>query len=193
MVMDMVMDMAMGKTIRRNNMKGKVLFSLGMAAALLVGCGNQSITVSKNDVLEVAQDDANVESKDCSDVSVKKGVDYYTVKFTTDKGSYSYKIGLNGHIQSRSYNKSVSGKTSKSETKTTEQKTTNTSFDEKQQAAIDAVLSNMDLSQSDVTDIQCTLSEDGSQYTVTMINNGTSIQAIVDANTNAVTSTIVGQ
>ena len=115
------------------------------------------------------------------------------MKFTIDKGSYSYKIGLNGHIQSRSYNKSVSGKTSKNETKTTEQKTTNTSFDEKQQAAIDAVLSNMDLSQSDVTDIQCTLSEDGSQYTVTMINNGTSIQAIVDANTNAVTSTIVGQ
>lgn len=191
--MDMVMDMAMGKTIRRNNMKGKVLFSLGMAAALLVGCGNQSITVSKNDVLEVAQDDANVESKDCSDVSVKKGVDYYTVKFTTDKGSYSYKIGLNGHIQSRSYNKSISKKTTTGETKKTEQKTSSKSYDEKQQAAIDAVLSNMDLSQSDVTDIQCTLSEDGSQYTVTMINNGTSIQAIVDANTNAVTSTIVGQ
>ena len=191
--MDMVMDMAMGKTIRRNNMKGKVLFSLGMAAALLVGCGNQSITVSKNDVLEVAQDDANVESKDCSDVSVKKGVDYYTVKFTTDKGSYSYKIGLNGHIQSRSYNNSITKKTTTGETKKTEQKTSSKSYDEKQQAAIDAVLSNMDLSQSDVTDIQCTLSEDGSQYTVTMINNGTSIQAIVDANTNAVTSTIVGQ
>lgn len=39
MVMDMVMDMAMAKIIGRNNMKGKVLFSLGMAAALLVGCG----------------------------------------------------------------------------------------------------------------------------------------------------------
>jgi hypothetical protein len=173
-------------------MKGKVFVSLFLGASLLVGCGNPSLKVTKDDVLEVAQDDANVEKKDCSDVSVKKGVDYYTVKFTTDKGSYSYKIGLDGIIQSRSYGKSVSGKTTKETKKTTETKTSS-GFDDKQQAAINAVLGNMALAQSDVSDIQCTLSEDGSQYTVSMSNNGTPIQAVVDANTNEVISTNVGQ
>lgn len=181
-------------------MKRNVLLPFMMGAFLLVGCGGQSLKITKDDVLEVAEDDANVSKDDCSDVSVKKGVDYYTVKFTTDKGNYTYKIGLDGKIQSRSYGKSASGNTTtddktSTETKTEtkkEQKSSATNLDEKQQAAVDAVLNNMALTEADVTDVQCTLSEDGSQYTVTMANNGTPIQAVVDANTNAVVSTIVG-
>ena len=168
---------------------------------LLTGCGNSNLEISQNDILEVARDDANATKKECSNVSIQEEKKYYTVSFDTTTGSYEYKIGKDGIIQERNYKRSNSEEVSttdpvvekKEETKNDtkkEEKKESTSFDENQQAAIDAALANAGLGQEDVTDIGCTLDEATQQYTVTFTFQDIHNMAMVDAATYTVLSSV---
>lgn len=170
---------------------------------LLTGCGNSNLEISQNDILEVARDDANATKKECSNVSIQEEKKYYTVSFDTTTGSYEYKIGKDGIIQERNYKRSNSEEVSttdpvvekKEETKNDtkkEEKKDSTSFDENQQAAIDAALANAGLAQGDVTDIDCTLDEATQQYTVTFTFQDIKNVCMVDAATFTVLSSIQG-
>ena len=166
---------------------------------LLTGCGNSELEISQNDILEVARDDANATKKECSNVSIQEEKKYYTVSFDTTTGSYEYKIGKDGIIQERNYRRSNSEEVSstdsveekKEETKKDtkkEEKKESTSFDENQQAAIEAALANAGLRQEDVTDIGCTLDEATQQYTVTFTFQDIHNMTMVDAATFTVLS-----
>ena len=174
-------------------------FIILASTLLLTGCGNSELEITQNDILEVARDDANATKKECSNVSVKEEKKYYTVSFDTTTGSYEYKIGKDGIIQERNYKRSNSEEVSttdpvvekKEETKNDtkkEEKKESTSFDENQQAAIDAALANAGLAQGDVTDIDCTLDEATQQYTVTFTFQDIHNMAMVDAATFTVLS-----
>lgn len=178
-------------------------FIILASTLLLTGCGNSELEISQNDILEVARDDANASKKECSNVSIQEEKKYYTVSFDTNTGSYEYKIGKDGIIQERNYKRSNSEEVSttepveekKEETKTEtkkEEKKESTSFDENQQAAIDAALANAGLGQEDVTDIGCTLDEATQQYTVTFTFQDIKNTCMVDAATFTVLSSIQG-
>lgn len=178
-------------------------FIILASTLLLTGCGNSELEISQNDILEVARDDANATKKECSNVSIQEEKKYYTVSFDTTTGSYEYKIGKDGIIQERNYKRSNSEEVSttepveekKEETKTEtkkEEKKESTSFDENQQAAIDASLANAGLGQEDVTDIGCTLDEATQQYTVTFTFQDIKNTCMVDAGTFTVLSSIQG-
>lgn len=175
-------------------------FIILASTLLLTGCGNSNLEISQNDILEVARDDANATKKECSNVSIQEEKKYYTVSFDTTTGSYEYKIGKDGIIQERNYKRSNSEEVSttepvekkketkvETETKKEEEKPS-TSFDENQQAAIDAALANAGLGQEDVTDIGCTLDEATQQYTVTFTFQDIHNMAMVDAATFTVLS-----
>lgn len=178
-------------------------FIILASTLLLTGCGNSELEITQNDILEVARDDANATKKECSNVSVQEEKKYYTVSFDTNTGSYEYKIGKDGIIQERNYKRSNSEEVSttepveekkeetKSETKKDEKKES-TSFDENQQAAIEAALANAGLGQEDVTDIGCTLDEATQQYTVTFTFQDIKNTCMVDAATFTVLSSIQG-
>ena len=185
----------MAKRRKRNS------FIILASTLLLTGCGNSELEITQNDILEVARDDANATKKECSNVSVKEEKKYYTVSFDTTTGSYEYKIGKDGIIQERNYKRSNSEEVSttdpvvekKEETKNDtkkEEKKESTSFDENQQAAIDAALANAGLEQEDVTDIDCTLDEATQQYTVTFIFQDIKNICMVDAATFTVLSSV---
>lgn len=178
-------------------------FIILASTLLLTGCGNSNLEITKNDILEVARDDANATKKECSNVSIQEEKKYYTVSFDTTTGSYEYKIGKDGIIQERNYKRSNSEEVSttepveekKEETKTEtkkEEKKESTSFDENQQAAIDAALANAGLGQEDVTEIGCTLDEATQQYTVTFTFQDIKNTCMVDAATFTVLSSIQG-
>lgn len=178
-------------------------FIILASTLLLTGCGNSELEITQNDILEVARDDANATKKECSNVSIQEEKKYYTVSFDTTTGSYEYKIGKDGIIQERNYKRSNSEEVSttepveekKEETKTEtkkEEKKESTSFDENQQAAIDAALANAGLGQEDVTDIGCTLDEVMQQYTVTFTFQDIHNTAMVDATTFTVLSSVQG-
>lgn len=180
-------------------------FIILASTLLLTGCGNSNLEITQNDILEVARDDANATKKECSNVSIQEEKKYYTVSFDTTTGSYEYKIGKDGIIQERNYKRSNSEEVStaepveekkeetkvKTETKK-EEKKESTSFDENQQAAIDAALANAGLGQEDVTDIGCTLDEATQQYTVTFTFQDIHNTAMVDAATFTVLSSVQG-
>lgn len=177
-------------------------FIILASTLLLTGCGNSNLEITKNDILEVARDDANATKKECSNVSIQEEKKYYTVSFDTTTGSYEYKIGKDGIIQERNYKRSNSEEVSttepvekkketKNETKK-EEKKDSTSFDENQQAAIDAALANAGLAQGDVTDIDCTLDKASQQYTVTFTFQDIKNVCMVDAATFTVLSSIQG-
>ena len=195
----MAMDMVMEEKVMANK---KGLFIL-VSALLLSGCGNSELEITKNDILEVARDDANATKKECFNVKVSEEKKYYTVTFDTKSGSYEYKIGKDGIIQDRNYKKNdseneseaqvntepVEENTEEPETKKEEEKQ-ETSFDAKQQQAIDAALANAGLGNEDVTDIGCTLDEATQQYTVTFMFQDIHNTALVDAATFTVLSSI---
>lgn len=178
-------------------------FIILASTLLLTGCGNSELEITRNDILEVARDDANATKKECSNVSIQEEKKYYTVSFDTNTGSYEYKIGKDGIIQERNYKRSNSEEVStaepveekkeetkvKTETKK-EEKKESTSFDENQQAAIDAAIANAGLGQEDVTDIGCTLDEATQQYTVTFTFQDIHNTAMVDATTFTVLSSV---
>ena len=185
----------MAKRRKRNS------FIILASTLLLTGCGNSELEITQNDILEVARDDANATKKECSNVSIQEEKKYYTVSFDTTTGSYEYKIGKDGIIQERNYKKSNSEEVSttdpvvekKEETKNDtkkEEKKESTSFDENQQAAIDAALANAGLAQGDVTDIDCTLDEATQQYTVTFTFQDIKNVCMVDAATFTVLSSV---
>lgn len=187
----------MAKRRKRNS------FIVLASTLLLTGCGNSNLEISQNDILEVARDDANATKKECSNVSIQEEKKYYTVSFDTTTGSYEYKIGKDGIIQERNYKRSNSEEVSttdpvvekKEETKNDtkkEEKKESTSFDENQQAAIEAALANAGLAQGDVTDIDCTLDEATQQYTVTFTFQDIKNICMVDAATFTVLSSIQG-
>lgn len=198
MATDMVMEeKTMVKRRKRNS------FIILASTLLLTGCGNSELEITQNDILEVARDDANATKKECSNVSIQEEKKYYTVTFDTTTGSYEYKIGKDGIIQERNYKRSNSEDVSttepveekKEETKTEtkkEEKKESTSFDENQQAAIDASLANAGLGQEDVSDIGCTLDEETQQYTVTFTFQDIHNTCMVDAATFTVLSSIQG-
>lgn len=192
MATDMVMEeKTMVKRRKRNS------FIILASTLLLTGCGNSELEISQNDILEVARDDANATKNECSNVSVQEEKKYYTVSFDTTTGSYEYKIGKDGIIQERNYKKSNSEEkeevsTSESVEEPETKKEESTSFDENQQAAIDAALANAGLGQEDVTEIGCTLDEATQQYTVTFTFQDIKNTCMVDAATFTVLSSIQG-
>lgn len=194
---DMVMEETM--MVKRNSLIFLTAFGL-----LLTGCSKSGFEITKDDILEVARDDANATKSECENVSIKEQKGSYIVSFNTNGGSYEYKIGKDGIIKERSFKrgaKEESTETEKVEEPVKEEKSTtskkeeeksSTSFDEGQQQAINSALTNSGLEQSDVSDITCSLDSNTNQYTVTFVLNGVTTTAVVDAATFTVISTILG-
>lgn len=210
--MKVIMDMATAMVMEEKGMANKKGLFILASALLLSGCGNSELEITKNDILEVARDDANATKKECSNVKVSEEKKYYTVTFDTKSGSYEYKIGKDGIIQDRNYKRTSDEEetveppveTKKEETKTEakaeskkeetkkEDNKSKTSFDENQQQAINSALANAGLGDEDVTDIGCTFDEATQQYTVTFNFQGSNNTSVVDASTFVVLSSIVG-
>lgn len=195
--MDMVMEETM--MVKRNSLIFLTAFGL-----LLTGCSKSGFEITKDDILEVARDDANATKSECENVSIKEQKGSYMVSFNTNGGSYEYKIGKDGIIKERSFKrgaKEETTETEKVEEPVKEEKSTNskkeeekssTSFDEGQQQAINSALANSGLEQSDVSNITCSLDSNTNQYTVTFVLNDVTTTAVVDAATFTVISTILG-
>lgn len=190
--MDMVMEETM--MVKRNSLIFLTAFGL-----LLTGCSKSGLEITKDDILEVARDDANATKKECENVSIKEQKGSYIVSFTTNGGSYEYKIGKDGIIKERNYKRGAKEETIQEEpakeeksTTTKKEEKTSTSFDESSQQAINSALANSGLEQSDVSDITCSLDEASQQYTVTFVLNDVTTTTTVDANLFTVVSTIVG-
>ena len=199
MATDMDMDMEETMMVKRNSLIFLTAFGL-----LLTGCSKSGFEITKDDILEVARDDANATKSECENVSIKEQKGSYIVSFNTNGGSYEYKIGKDGIIKERSFKRGAKEETTetkkveepvkeeKSTTTKKEEEKSSTSFDEGQQQAINAVLANSGLGQSDVTNITCSLDSNTNQYTVTFVLNDVTTTATVDAATFTVLSTIFG-
>lgn len=196
--MDMVMEETM--MVKRNSLIFLTAFGL-----LLTGCGKSGLEITKDDILEVARDDANATKSECENVSIKEQKGSYMVSFNTNGGSYEYKIGKDGIIKERSFKRGAKEESTETEkveepvkeeksttSKKEEEKSSTTSFDEGQQQAINSALANSGLEQSDVTNITCSLDSNTNQYTVTFVLNDVTTTAVVDAATFTVISTILG-
>lgn len=192
--MDMVMEETM--MVKRNSLIFLTAFGL-----LLTGCSKSGLEITKDDILEVARDDANATKSECENVSIKDQKGSYIVSFNTNGGSYEYMIGKDGIIKERSFKRGAKEETTetekveepvKEETTKKEEEKSSTSFDEGQQQAINAVLANSGLEQSDVSNITCSLDSNTNQYTVTFVLNDVTTTATVDATTFTVLSTIIG-
>lgn len=195
--MDMVMEETM--MVKRNSLIFLTAFGL-----LLTGCSKSGLEITKDDILEVARDDANATKSECENVSIKEQKGSYIVSFNTNGGSYEYKIGKDGIIKERSFKRGAKDETietekveepvkeEKSKTSKKEEEKSSTSFDEGQQQAINSALANSGLEQSDVSNITCSLDSNTNQYTVTFVLNDVTTTAVVDAATFTVISTILG-
>lgn len=192
--MDMVMEETM--MVKRNSLIFLTAFGL-----LLTGCSKSGLEITKDDILEVARDDANATKSECENVSIKEQKGSYIVSFNTNGGSYEYKIGKDGIIKERSFKRGAKDESSetekveepvKEETTKKEEEKSSTSFDEGQQQAINAVLANSGLEQSDVSNLSCSLDSNTNQYTVTFVLNDVTTTATVDGATFTVLSTIIG-
>lgn len=195
----MAMDMAM--VMEETMMKRNSLIFLTAFGLLLTGCSKSGFEITKDDILEVARDDANATKSECENVSIKEKKGSYIVSFNTNGGSYEYKIGKDGIIKERSFKRGAKEETTetkkveepvKEETTKKEEEKSSTSFDEGQQQAINAVLANSGLEQSDVTNVTCSLDSNTNQYTVTFVLNDVTTTATVDATTFTVLSTSFG-
>lgn len=185
--------------VKRNSLIFLTAFGL-----LLTGCGKSGLEITKDDILEVARDDANATKSECENVSIKEQKGSYIVSFNTNGGSYEYKIAKDGIIKERSFKRGAKEETTetekveepvkeeKSTTSKKEEEKSSTSFDEGQQQAINSVLANSGLEQSDVSNITCSLDSNTNQYTVTFVLNDVTTTAVVDAATFTVISTILG-
>lgn len=199
MATDMAMVMEETKMVKRNSLIFLTAFGL-----LLTGCSKSGLEITKDDILEVARDDANTTKSECENVSIKEQKGSYMVSFNTNGGSYEYKIGKDGIIKERSFKRGAKEETTetekveepvkeeKSKTSKKEEEKSSTSFDEGQQQAINSALANSGLEQSDVSNITCSLDSNTNQYTVTFVLNDVTTTAVVDAATFTVISTILG-
>ena len=185
--------------VKRNSLLFLTAFGL-----LLTGCSKSGLEITKDDILEVARDDANATKSECENVSIKEQKGSYIVSFNTNGGSYEYKIGKDGIIKERSFKRGAKEETTetekveepvkeeKSKTSKKEEENSSTSFDEGQQQAINSALANSGLVQDDVSNITCSLDSNTNQYTVTFVLNDVTTTAVVDAATFTVISTILG-
>lgn len=185
--------------VKRNSLIFLTAFGL-----LLTGCSKSGLEITKDDILEVARDDANATKRECKNVSIKEQKGSYMVSFNTNGGSYEYKIGKDGIIKERSFKRGAKEETTetekveepvkeeKSKTSKKEEEKSSTSFDENQQQAINSALANSGLVQDDVSNITCSLDSNTNQYTVTFVLNDVTTTAVVDAATFTVISTILG-
>ena len=199
MAMDMAMVMEETMMVKRNSLIFLTAFGL-----LLTGCSKSGLEITKDDILEVARDDANATKSECENVSIKEQKGSYIVSFNTNGGSYEYKIGKDGIIKERSFKRGAKEETTetekveepvkeeKSKTSKKEEENSSTSFDEGQQQAINSALANSGLVQDDVSNITCSLDSNTNQYTVTFVLNDVTTTAVVDAATFTVISTILG-
>lgn len=199
MATDMAMVMEETKMVKRNSLIFLTAFGL-----LLTGCSKSGLEITKDDILEVARDDANATKSECENVSIKEQKGSYMVSFNTNGGSYEYKIGKDGIIKERSFKRGAKEETTetekveepvkeeKSKTSKKEEEKSSTSFDEGQQQAINSALANSGLVQDDVSNITCSLDSNTNQYTVTFVLNDVTTTAVVDAATFTVISTILG-
>ena len=199
MAMDMAMVMEETMMVKRNSLIFLTAFGL-----LLTGCSKSGLEITKEDILEVARDDANATKSECENVSIKEQKGSYIVSFNTNGGSYEYKIGKDGIIKERSFKRGAKEETTetekveepvkeeKSKTSKKEEEKSSTSFDEGQQQAINSALANSGLVQDDVSNITCSLDSNTNQYTVTFVLNDVTTTAVVDAATFTVISTILG-
>lgn len=196
MAMDMAMVMEETMMVKRNSLIFLTAFGL-----LLTGCSKSGFEITKDDILEVARDDANATKSECENVSIKEQKGSYMVSFNTNGGSYEYKIGKDGIIKERSFKRGAKDESSetekveepvKEETTKKEEEKSSTSFDEGQQQAINSALANSGLVQDDVSNITCSLDSNTNQYTVTFVLNDVTTTAVVDAATFTVISTILG-
>lgn len=198
MAMDMAMVMEETMMVKRNSLIFLTAFGL-----LLTGCSKSGLEITKDDILEVARDDANATKSECENVSIKEQKGSYIVSFNTNGGSYEYKIGKDGIIKERSFKRGAKEETTETEkveepvkeeksTTSKKEEKSSTSFDEGQQQAINSALANSGLEQSDVTNITCSLDSNTNQYTVTFVLNDVTTTAVVDAATFTVISTILG-
>ena len=191
MAMDMAMVMEERMMAKRNSLLLIAAFGL-----LLTGCSKSGLEITKNDILEVARDDANASKKDCENVAIKEEKGAYIVSFNTSGGSYEYKIGKDGIIQERNYKRSNSEELSTTEPVEEKNEETKkeepTSFDENQQQAINVALANAGLGQEDVADVDCTLDKASQKYTVTFTFKDIKNTCMVDAATFTVLSSIQG-
>ena len=184
--------------VKRNSLIFLTAFGL-----LLTGCSKSGLEITKDDILEVARDDANATKSECENVSIKEQKGSYIVSFNTNGGSYEYKIGKDGIIKERSFKRGAKEETTETEkveepvkeeksTTSKKEEKSSTSFDEGQQQAINSALANSGLEQSDVSNITCSLDSNTNQYTVTFVLNDVTTTAVVDAATFTVISTILG-
>lgn len=186
--------------VKRNSLIFLTAFGL-----LLTGCSKSGFEITKDDILEVARDDANATKSECENVSIKEQKGSYMVSFNTNGGSYEYKIGKDGIIKERSFKRGAKEETTETEkveepvkeeksttTKKEEEKSSTTSFDDNQQQAINSALANSGLVQDDVSNITCSLDSNTNQYTVTFVLNDVTTTATVDGATFTVLSTILG-
>ena len=198
MAMDMAMVMEETMMVKRNSLI--FLTALGL---LLTGCSKSGLEITKDDILEVARDDANATKSECENVSIKEQKGSYIVSFNTNGGSYEYKIGKDGIIKERSFKRGAKEETTETEkveepvkeeksTTSKKEEKSSTSFDEGQQQAINSALANSGLVQDDVSNITCSLDSNTNQYTVTFVLNDVTTTAVVDAATFTVISTILG-
>ena len=198
MAMDMAMVMEETMMVKRNSLIFLTAFGL-----LLTGCSKSGLEITKDDILEVARDDANATKSECENVSIKEQKGSYIVSFNTNGGSYEYKIGKDGIIKERSFKRGTKEETTETEkveepvkeeksTTSKKEEKSSTSFDEGQQQAINSALANSGLEQSDVSNITCSLDSNTNQYTVTFVLNDVTTTAVVDAATFTVISTILG-
>ena len=192
MATDIVMVMEETMMVKRNSLIFLTAFGL-----LLTGCSKSGLEITKEDILEVARDDANATKSECENVSIKEQKGSYIVSFNTNGGSYEYKIGKDGIIKERSFKRGAKEETAETEEPAKEETTkkeekSSTSFDEGQQQAINSALANSGLVQDDVSNITCSLDSNTNQYTVTFVLNDVTTTAVVDAATFTVISTILG-
>ena len=181
--------------VKRNSLIFLAAFGL-----LLTGCSKSGFEITKDDILEVARDDANATKSECENVSIKEQKGSYIVSFNTNGGSYEYKIGKDGIIKERSFKRGAKEETTETEKveepvkeeSTKKEEKSSTSFDEGQQQAINSALANSGLVQDDVSNITCSLDSNTNQYTVTFVLNDVTTTAVVDAATFTVISTILG-
>lgn len=96
--------------VKRNSLIFLTAFGL-----LLTGCSKSGFEITKDDILEVARDDANATKSECENVSIKEQKGSYMVSFNTNGGSYEYKIGKDGIIKERSFKRGAKEETTETE------------------------------------------------------------------------------
>lgn len=187
--------------------RGKIMKKLGVllfgASLFLTGCAN-GIEVNKDDALEVALDAAGYVESEVSSTSVKEENGGFHITFTSDEGEFDFVIGSDGIIESRQFTmnkKSENNASSESESKPETQETVSNEekTDEVDESgtvgsdvALQNALLNAGLAETDVADVNVTLSQDRTTFTVEFNYNGYVNVSTVDAVTGTVLSTQIG-